>query len=348
MRGRVRVALVLVALALVVAACGDDAATTTAASTTTAAVTTTNAGGEEALRVAILMPGTITDQAYNTDARDAADAMESELGAEVTYTESVPVANQVDVYRQYASQGYDLIIGWGGQFTDGAVTVAAEFPNVKFLVMNSNASNGTNMTSMDTAIEQWEFVAGYVIARLSETGTVGYVGGGCIPATAAHMHGVEQGAMYANPDIEFIATFTGDWQDPTKANQAAQAMIDQGADAITGNLNDGWYGIFEAAKANDNLPVITEWLDNASLAPDVIVSSVIKSQVRFAVAIAQSVIDGSFSATEPLFYTLPEDWGPALSDTALLPDDVYQDALEIQAKVASGEIAVERNENCPG
>lgn len=350
---RVRsVMALLLSLSLVAAACGDDGDAVTTTEATTATTTTSEAtaatSAEEPLRVAILMPGSVTDKAYNADAKLTAETLEAELGALVTYTESVQVPNQADVYRQFANQGYDLVIGWGGQFTDGALTVAEEFPDVKFLVMNSNAANGTNMTSIDTAIEQWQFVAGYVLGRLSESGVIGFVGGGCIPATAAHMHGTMQGALYANPDIDFRATFTGDWEDPTAAQQAAQAMIDVGADALTGNLNNGWFGIFEAARAGGDLPVITEWLaENQELAPDVIVSAVLKSQVRFVVDIARSVMDGTWSG-EPLFFTLPANWGPAISNTELLPDDIYEAALGVQAQVASGEIKVERDENCPG
>ena len=108
-------------------------------------------------------------------------------------TENVRIPNQTDVYRQFASQGYDLVIGWGGQFTDGAVAVAEEFPDVKFLVVNSGASNASNLSSMDTAIEQWQFLAGFLLARLSGSGTVGWPATR-FPATAANLHGVEQGA----------------------------------------------------------------------------------------------------------------------------------------------------------
>ncbi len=304
-------------------------------------------GGAGELRVAVLLPGSVSDQGYNADGKRAADMMKDELGADVTYTESVQVPNQADVYRQYANQGYDLVIGWGGQFTDGAVTVAEEFPDVDFLVVNSGASNGTNLASMDTAIEQWQFLDGFILGRLSTSGVIGWVGGGCFPATAANLHGTEQGAEFANPDVDFLSTFTGDFEDPTKAKQAIQAMIDQGADALSANLNNGWFGIFEAAKENGNLPTVTEWVDNHGLAPEVIVSSVLKSQARFVTEIAKQVQDGAF---EGKFYQfgLPEDWGPGVSDTDLLPDDVYQEALDVQERIVSGEIQVEHDESCPG
>lgn len=308
-------------------------------------------GGEtaaegEALRVAILTPGSVDDNGYNADAQRTAELITEELGAEVSLTESVPVPNQADVYRQFAAQGYNLVIGWGGQFTDGAVMVAEEFPDVNFLVVNSSASNGSNLASLDTAIEDWQFMAGWLQATLSESGVVGWVGAQCFPATAANLHGTEQGARYANPDIDFRSTFTGDFEDPTAASQAAQAMIEAGADVLSGNLNNGWTGVYEAARSGDGVLVTTEWVDNHEVAPEVIVSSVLKSQATFVVDVVRSVQDGSFQG-EFVSQPLPEDWGPVLADTELLPDDVYEQALEVQAQIASGEIEVEHDETCP-
>ncbi|MGH2947186.1 MAG: BMP family protein [Solirubrobacteraceae bacterium] len=336
---KILLASLLGALVLLVAACGDD--------DDGAATGDGGTAGSDQLRVALLLPGTVTDQGYNADGKRAGDAIRTELGAEVTLTESVAVPNQADVYRQFANQGHDLVIGWGGQFTDGAVAVAEEFPDTRFLVVNSNAENGRNLASMDTAIEQWQFFAGYVAARLSESGSIAWVGGQCFPATAANLHGTEQGAEYAESGTEVKSTFTGDFEDPTAARQAAAALVEDGADVLTGNLNNGYAGLIDAAQSAGKLPVVTEWTDNSDLAPDVIASSVLKSQARFVVEIARAVQDGTF---EGKFYEngLPEDWGPVISDTDLLPDDVYQEALDLQEQVASGEIDVEHDETCPG
>jgi basic membrane protein A len=303
-------------------------------------------GGGKKLKVAILLPGSASDQGYNADGKRTAEALKKELGAEVTFTEAVQIPNQTDVYRQYASQGNDLVIGWGTQFTEGAVAAAKEFPKVKFFVVNATAKNGTNLGSMDTKIEQWQFFAGFIAAKMSKNGTVGFVGGQCFPATAANLHGTEQGAKYANPKVKFLSQFTGDFEDPTKAKTTASAFIDQGATALTGNVNNGWAGIYDAAKAGGNLPIVTEWADNHTQAPDVIASSVLKSQSKFIVQIAKSVQDGTFKGDMTLF-PLPKDWGPVISDTDLLPDDIYKEAIALQDKVASGEIKVKRDETCP-
>ena len=349
---------ILAILAFALAACGGGNTQTqaesstppptsetggTATQTPTGETTATETGSS--IKVAILTPGSTSDNGYNADAARTQKAIEDQLGLQVALSESVDVANQADVYRQFASQGYDLVIGWGGQFTDGAVEVAPEFPNTDFLVVNSNAENGSNLGSLDTSIEDWQFMAGWLAAKLSKSGTIGWVGALCFPATAANLHGTEQGAKYANPDIKVLSTFTGDFEDPTVASQAAKAMIENGADVLTGNLNNGWAGVTEAAKSA-GIQIITEWADNSDTAPDTIVSSVLKSQAPFVIDEVKKVMNGNFEGKFTL-YGLPADWGPVLSNTSLLDDSLYQQALDVQAKITSGEIKPKHDESCP-
>lgn len=304
-------------------------------------------GDEDQLRVAIILPGETTDQGFNKTGEQTIALLKDEFGADATLTESVNPAQQLDVYRQYAQQGYDLVVGWGGQFSDGAVAAAEEFPDTKFLVVSSGVENGSNLASYDTALEDWHFVAGYLMAKLSKTGVVGQVSGQCFASTASGQNGTRDGAKYANPDVTWLATYTGDFEDPTKAQQAAQAMIDQGADVLATNLNQGVFGVVQAAKANSGVRVVTEWLDNSATAPEVIISSVNKSYARFVGVKVKQIIDGTWKGDHERF-TLPADWGPAIFKTGTLPDAIYQDALDLQAKVASGEVDVIRDETCPG
>jgi basic membrane lipoprotein Med (substrate-binding protein (PBP1-ABC) superfamily) len=332
-------------LTLSLAACGG-AADETDKGTDTGAKKETKAAQEGPLKVAFLLPGSAKDRGYNADAQSSADLLEKELDAETTVTENVAVPNQADVYRQFAQQGNNVVIGWGGQFTDGAVAVASEFPDVNFIVMNSGAENGSNLASIDTNVEHWEFIRGFVAAKLSKSGTIAWVGSQCFPATAANLHGVEQGAKHANPSIKVLSTFTGDFEDPTKAQQGAQALIEKGADVLTGNMNNGWFGVYKAAQANGNLPVINEWIANSELAPEVIASSVLKGQGKFVVDVVKQVQDGSFEGKHYQF-GITEDWGPAMAETDLLPADVFQEAQELQQQIVSGEVKPEHDETCP-
>ena len=312
-----------------------------------AAALLASSASADQLKIGILLPGSTSDNGYNADGGRAAEALKSQLGADAQTTENVSVANQADLYRQYAAKGYNVVIGWGGQFTDGAVQVAQEFPNVKFIVVNSGADNGKNLASIDTDIQDWEFLGGFVTAKLSKSGVIGWVGGQCFPATAANLHGVEQGAKYANPNIKVLSTFTGDFEDPTKAQQAAQAMIDSGkAGALTGNLNNGWFGVLKAARDNGKIPVITEWTDNRAQAPDVIASSIQKSQAKFVVAVVKEIAAGKFQGKHYQF-EITSDWGPVMTKTDLLPDQIYKDVTALQAKSISGEIKPKNIADCP-
>jgi basic membrane protein A len=352
MNPSLRMAALVVATAVVVGACAGAAPTQAptdapTAQPTTAETAAPTGGSGSDLRVALILPGETTDRGFNETGAQAASIIEDEFGAEATYTESVNPADQADVYRQYANQGYDLVMGWGGQFSDGAVTVAEEFPETNFLVVSSGVENGSNLASYDTAIEDWQFLAGYLMARLSESGVVGQVSGQCFPSTAANQNGTRDGALHANADIEWLSTYTGDFEDPTKAQQAAQAMIDQGADVLHTNLNQGVFGVVQAAQANEGTMVVTEWLDNHDVAPEVIVTTLNKSYARFVTNKVEELISGNWQGDQQRF-GLPADWGPAVFDTDLLPDDLYQEILDLQEQVASGEIEVERDETCPG
>src|SRR6516162_9467577 len=312
-----------------------------------AATLFTSSANAQQLKIGILLPGSMADNGYNADGGRAAQSLKSQLNADAQTTENVSVANQADLYRQYAAKGYNVVIGWGGQFTDGAVQVAQEFPSVKFIVVNSGVENGKNLASIDTDIQNWEFLGGFVTAKLSKTGVIGWVGGQCFPATAANLHGVEQGAKYADANIKVLSTFTGDFEDPTKAQQAAQAMIDSGkAGALTGNLNNGWFGVLKAARDNGNIPVVTEWIDNHALAPEVIASSIQKSQAKFVVAVVKEIPGGTLQGKHYQFGITP-DWGEVMTKTDLLPDALLKEATALQAKIISGEIRPKNIADCP-
>ena len=218
---------------------------------------------------------------------------------------------------------------------------------MKFIVVNSGVENGKNLASFDTDIQDWEFLGGFVTAKLSKTGVIGWVGGQCFPATAANLHGVEQGAKYADANIKVLSTFTGDFEDPTKAQQAAQAMIDSGkAGALTGNLNNGWFGVLKAARDNGKIPVVTEWMDNHAAAPDVIASSIQKSQTKFVLAVVKDIPAGKFQGKHYNFGITP-DWGQVMTKTDLLPEPLFKEVTALQAKIISAEIRPKNIADCP-
>jgi basic membrane protein A len=303
-----------------------------------------SAAADDALQIAIVLPGSVTDEGFNADGKRTGDLLTEELGADVTLAESTPVPNAPDVMRQFAGQGFDLVLAWGGQFSNAAEEVAPEFGDTHFINVTSTVSNGTNLTGFDLAVEQWQYLAGYAMGLMTESGVIGFVGGQCFPATGATLEATREGAEAARPGVEFISTFTGDFEDAGKAQQATQAMIDQGADVLSGNLNNGWLGVVKAAEGAGDLPVIAEWADNHESAPDVLASAVLKSHAPYLLELVQMYQDGELEAKEYVFELSEE---PALAETDLLPDKVYAEVEELQAQILGGELTIERRENCP-
>jgi basic membrane protein A len=332
--------LAVVACAAIAAGCGSSDSSSGGASTSG------GGGGGKDFKVAILLPGSVSDQGFNADGQRTADLLKKELGIEVTTTQGVQLPNQTDVYSQFARQGYDVVIGWGGQFTDGAVAASPRFPKTQFIVTNSNIENNKNVSSVDENIEQWQFLGGYAAGKLTKSGTVGWIGGQCFPATSAQLNGTKQGAEAAKPGVKFLSTFTGDFEDPTKAQQGAQAMIDKGADVLVGNLNNGYFGVYKAAQGGNGVKVITEWADNHTQSPKVIASTVVKKQGAFVLDLIKKAQAGTLGGKHYQF-PLPKGGEPVIAKTPLLPDAIYQDALSTQKKVADGAIKVKRVETCP-
>jgi basic membrane lipoprotein Med (substrate-binding protein (PBP1-ABC) superfamily) len=326
----------------------SNAATSAPATAAPATGTATSApaSGGAALKIALITNEAGTDFGYAYDGVHTAAEIKSQLGLDVTTSENVPLPNAADVMRQYGNQNYDLVIAWGGQFTQPMQDVSAQFPNTKFLIVNSGASNGTNLASVDIYQQDWSFIGGYLAAKLSKAGTIGYIGGQCFPSTAEDMNGAEAGAKLANPDIKFLKTFTGDFNDATKAQQAAQAMIEQGADVLGHNIS-GLPGIVNAAeKADPKVPIITGYVIPDTLGTDVIVAAVNKDQSRWVIEKIKQIQAGEWKADATKNH-LPADWGDAILSTAALSPDALQATLQVQDDVVSGKTVVPDDTTCP-
>jgi basic membrane protein A len=182
---------VLLALVLSLAACAP-AATPTPAKTEAAA---------EPFKVAMVLHGAINDKSWNEAGYNGLVKIKDELGAETAYQEKVPLADAENAMRTFASQGYDLVIGHGDEFSEAGKVVAPEFPDVKFAVVNG-ANVAPNLMSISMFDEELTYLTGVVAADTTKTGKVGFIGGLEIPPVVRFVTGYQTGAKSVNPDIK--------------------------------------------------------------------------------------------------------------------------------------------------
>ncbi len=247
------------------------------------------------IKVALLLPGSITDQGWNWVAYNALMAVEKEVGAEVAYTERTPASDYEEIFRGYAVAGYDIIMGHGFEFGDAAKKVAKDFPDKYFIVTSTNISQQPNVASFVINDPQSGFLQGYIAALLSETGKVGTIGGMEIPPIINQQKGFEAGAKYYNPDVKVTMVLTGSFHDVAKGKEMAKALIDTGIDILAADADETNLGVIEAAR-DAGIQVIGSSADLGAENKDVTITSVLEDFSRVFILLTRKVVDGKFEA----------------------------------------------------
>ena len=293
----------------------------------------------EGLKVALLLSGAANDQGWNQTAYEGAQKACEKYGYELAYTENLEVADISAAFADYASAGYDVVIGHGYEFGDPALEVAETYPDTKFICTEADAS-ADNVASYVMACEQTAYVEGIIAASTSESGKLGAIGPIPGDSLVKIINGYEDGAKSVNPDIEVQTAWTNSFVDTQLAQEAAKAMIDNVVDVIKHCANACGNGAMTAA-VEAGIWCQGDSYDQSSLAPDNILDSAIYNLDVVIDTALGSVADGSFEGD---VYNLGMADGAVevlLSDN--LSDDVKATAQDAIDKIVSGELEVERD-----
>ena len=286
--------LVLSLLALALTACGGDEEATPAPTEEAApAVDDAAAPTEEAMptdtpadsgtiqpvRIAIVMPSSTTDLAWSQAMYDALLSVQATYGedvVEIAYSEGMfNVTDAAAALRDYAADGFDLVIAHGTQFGTSLFEIAPDFPETAFAygtARDTGAAEGlTNIFAYDAQAQEGGFVNGVLAAGLTESGVIGVVGPVEAGDAKLYIDGFVNGVAAVDPDIEVQIAYTGGFGDTALAAEVANTHIAAGADVLTGSAQQvvGAIGVAEEAGVY--------WMgtqsDQSSLAPDIVVSS---------------------------------------------------------------------------
>lgn len=246
----------LAGAALVLAACSSGAAP---------GGTTDSGGGGSGKKVAALFPGLVDDQSWNQAGFEGLKRAETDAGAEIAYTEKVTQDQQVEIFRNYAQQDFNVIIGHGGEYMDAALQVGEEFPDVQFVVTNGNKS-AANVTSLALSYGDMGYLSGVLACAMTKSNKVGVVIGETIPIANDAVVGWQNGCKRVNTSAEIKTSVTGDWADVDKAREAALALIADGADVMGHLLDAADAGVFAAAE-DEGVWAIGLYGDQSKLGP---------------------------------------------------------------------------------
>ena len=280
----------LMVCALALAGCGGSASSAAPASAAAPAEGASTTG--KPLKVALILSGPANDQGWNAIALEGLVAAETEFGVETAYMENVDFADSEAAFRDYASQGYDLVIGHGFQFGEPALKVSGDFPDTWFMSTEAD-SQGDNMASYVMGCEQGAYLLGMLSAGMSESGTIGVVGGFEQPSITKEHEAFKLGAKEINPDIKVLEVYINSYTDAGLGKEAGESMIRQGADVLYQVANQAGTGTITAAQENGVLACCNSY-DQASIAPDTVMASTVYSMPNVIKTAVKAVIDGEY------------------------------------------------------
>ncbi|GAB4275567.1 MAG: BMP family protein [Candidatus Promineifilaceae bacterium] len=241
-------------------------------------------GGEELgsaessgpFRVAVVMPSAINDLAFSQSMYDALSAIQSEMGAEnfeFVYSDGMFVVDDAAAaIRDYASQGYDLVIAHGSQYGSSLQEIAPDFPETSFAWGTTADTFGIdNIFAYEAASQEGGYVNGVMAASLSKSGVIGVVGPIETGDAKLYVDGFVAGAKATNPNVEVNVNYIGSFSDVALASEAAQTHVNAGADAMTGTAQMV-VGAIGVAKDNGVIWFGTQ-SSQTSLAPSIVVAN---------------------------------------------------------------------------
>lgn len=202
-------------------------------------------------KFAMILPGPIQDADFNALGYVAIQDLAKAHGIQVAHSESVAVADAERVVREYITSGHEIIAFHGGQYPTIMKKLAGQFPNVAFIQEGSGRipDAPANAWVIGRKFYQGFYVLGALGALTTKTGKVGFVGGVRLPDLVATANAINQALKDHNPKASLIYNFIGDFNDPVKSRQTAEAQIAAGADVLLTFVNLGLYGVAEAAKS---------------------------------------------------------------------------------------------------
>ena len=321
------------ALAATLAACGkkEEPAPAPAAAA--------SAPKAEPFKAAWVYVGPVGDAGW-TFAHDLGrKAVEAEYGDKVqtTFVEKVPEGADAErVIRDLAQQGNKIIFATSFGYMEPMLKVAKDFPDVKF-EHATGYKTADNMNVYDARFYQDTYLAGVIAGKMTKTNTLGFVGSFPIPEVLRNINAFTLGAQSVNPKIKTKVVWVNTWFDPPKESEAAQTLINGGADVLLQNT-DSTAVLQTADKAGK---FAFGWdSDMSAFAEKAHLGSAIADWSNYYKSSVKSVMDGSWKGNTVTRWGVAEGQNDLIKIPDVVPAEVKAKVDEIKASMKAGTFEV--------
>jgi len=328
------------AAAAALVGCGKkEEAPTAAAPAASAAAPAAAASAPAKLKVAFAYVGPVGDGGWTFAHDNARKALEKELGdkIETSIVEKVPEAADAErVFRDMIGQGNKLIFGTTFGYMEPMLKVAADAKDVKF-EHATGYKGADNMRTYDSRTYEGAYMAGVIAGGMTKTNTLGVVGSVPIPEVVRNINSFTLGAQSVNPKVKTKVVWVNEWFNPPKETEAAQSLINGGADVLMQNT-DSSAVLQTAGKAGK---YAFGWdSDMKAYSPDAHLASAVINWAPYYKKATQEALDGTWKGGGHTWWGVKEGAIDIVSISDKVPADVKAKVEAAKAGLKDGSFVI--------
>ncbi|MEO8923362.1 MAG: BMP family ABC transporter substrate-binding protein [Caldimonas sp.] len=332
-----------VAAIAVLAGCSKKEETTTTVVTpplaAPMAAVSASAAASGPLKIAFAYVGPVGDGGWTFAQDNARKALEKELGDKIqtSFVEKVPEGADAErVFRDMASQGNTLIFGTTFGYMEPMLKAAADLPNVKF-EHATGYKTAPNMNVYDSRTYEGAYMAGVIAGGMTKTNVLGVVGSVPIPEVIRNIDSFTMGAQSVNPKIKTKVVWVNNWFDPPKETDAAQSLINGGADVLMQNT-DSSAVLQTAGKAGK---YAFGWdSDMHAYSPEAHLGSAVINWAPYYIKTVKSVLDGTWKGEQHTWWGVKEGAIDMVSVSDKVPADIKAKLDAVKAGLKDGSFVI--------
>jgi simple sugar transport system substrate-binding protein len=329
----------LLALATVAALVGCGKKEEPAAPQATAPAPAASPAAPAPLKVAFAYIGPVGDGGWTFAHDKGRQAVEKELGGKVqtSFVENVPEAADAErVFRDMVGQGNKLIFGTTFGYMEPMGKVAVDTKDVKF-EHATGYKQADNLRTYDSRTYEGAYMAGVIAGGMTKTGTLGVVGSVPIPEVIRNINSFTLGAQSVNPKIKTKVVWVNKWFDPPKEGEAAESLINQGADVLMQNTDSPAV----LKKAQEKGKLAFGWdSDMTAYGPNAHLASAIINWGPYYVKAVKDALDGSWKGGTHTWWGVKEGAIDIVSISDKVPGELKAKVDTVRSGLKDGSFSI--------
>ncbi|QPH52958.1 BMP family ABC transporter substrate-binding protein [Pontivivens ytuae] len=298
---------------------------------------------DDPLQVGFIYVGPVGDYGWSYQHDQGRLAIEEHFGdaVETSFIESVPEGDSERVIRRMAQEGHDLIFTTSFGYMTPTVRVAQQFPDVKF-EHATGYQRADNVSTYSGRFYEGRVVQGYLAGHMTESNIIGYIASFPIPEVIRGINAAYLAAAEVNPDVEFRIIWVSTWFDPGREADAANTLIEQGADVILQHTDstapmtiaqESWEGLSEGERG---IYAFGQASDMMEFGPDARLTSIIDDWAPYYIDRVQAVLDGTWES-EDTWHGIDEGMTSIGAFNGAIPAELRKGAMDIAIAIAAGK-----------